>query len=521
MKNKEKKRGFARGLCLLLLLTLTLGVLTSCGNFSYTESNLSDYVKISREDYMGLTVTVSIDPVSDFKVEEKILQLRYQNRSKTAERDGASLRNQTVTAGDVLSIYYQGYTVDENGKKTYLDNTCNFSGDLAELGIGSGSFVSGFEYGLLGRNPKDYSVLKIIKTGTISEDTILYADFVAYYPDGSVKNVTDARLDFSEDLDAEYGEGFREALLGKPIGTAVKAFTATLKTDQISTKVAYSDFTPNFRTTGEENPIVMKTRFPYNYQTESMRLKTVYFNVWIDSAVLYTAPEFDDAFVTDTLKMSEEDLAAFEGDTLTDRARASIRKTLEDEYEEGKRTLAEEELWKILKAKAQFPKLPKSAVEAVEQEYMDDLNQKYASYTENYGSSIGGLEAFAEEYYGLSDGTTYKEYIHSQAEDVVKEKLIFYDILRREEKLPTGEEFDKLYNQAVEDALNYYLKQSSYNKDSFESEEKYNEAVAALKQNILSYYGEDYFREQAYYEALLSYLIDTMTIKTTYPDGAL
>lgn len=520
MKNKEKRR-VLRAFSLMLLFALLLCAMTSCGNFSYTESDLSDYVKITREDYMNQTVTVSIDPVTDMKVEERILQLLYQNRNKTAERDGASLRNQTVTAGDVLSIYYQGYTLDEDGKKTYIENTCNFSSGLVELGIGSGQFISGFEYGLLGKNPKDYSVLKFVKTGAIGEEDIIYADFVAYYPDGSVKSLSDVRLDLSEDLDAEYGEGFRETLIGKPVGTAIKAFTAVLRTDGDTAKIAYSDFTPNFKTTGEENPIVVKARFPYNYSTESLRLQTVYFNVWIDSAVLYTAPEFDDTFVLETLKMSEEDLAAFPGDTVTDRARASIRQTLEEEYEEGKRTLAEEALWKILKEKAVISKLPKSAVEAIEEEYMNDLNQKYATYSENYGASIGGLEAFANEYYGLDGSVTYQEYIHSQAEDVVKEKLIFYHILREENKLPTGEEYEALYEKAVQDALDYYISQSSYNKDSFESEEKYNEAVATLKQNILSYYGEDYFREQAYYEALMEYLIDSMTILTTYPDGAL
>ena len=103
----------------------------------------------------------------------------------------------------------------------------------------------------------------------------------------------------------------------------------------------------------------------------------------------------------------------------------------------------------------------------------------------------------------------------------MKEKLIFYNILRREGKLPTGEEYETLYNKAVDDALSYYLSQSSYDKSTFETEEKYNEAVAKLKSDLLSYYGEEYFREQAYYEALMEYLIDSMTIKTTYPEGAL
>lgn len=609
--NLKKKIRRTRGLCLALLIALLLCLLTSCGAFSYTESDLSDYVRIEREDYFGQTVTVAIDPVTDMKVEERILQLLYQHRDAKAESDGASFRGKTVTAGDELSIYYEGFSVDENGKRTYLENTCNFASGLAELGIGSGSFISGFEYGLLGKNPSDYSTIKIVKSGVIGERDVVYADFTAYYPDGSVKTMTNARLDFSEDLDAEYGTGFREAVLGNTIGKALKAFTATLRTGETSTRVAYSDFTPNFRTeelvqtgtvtegdilyanftvsypdgrdeqkvgvrldlssdldalygagfreailgqtlgeeaedftltltTGdtstevtyrgftpksrvarEESTLIVKTRFPYNYSTESFRLKTVYFKVWIDSAVLYDAPAFDDAFVTETLGMTEEELSAFEGETLTDRARAKIRQTLEEEYEEGKRTLAEEELWKLLKEKASFRELPKSAIETVEQEYLDDLEQKYATYTENYGSSIGGIEAFAAEYYGLDGSTSYKDYIHSQAEDVVKEKLIFYDILRKEEKLPTGEEYETLYNQAVEEALSYYLSQSSYNKDSFESEEKYNEAVAALKKNILSYYGEEYFKEQAYYEALMEYLIDSMTIHTTYPEGAL
>lgn len=512
---------------LLLTVLLLLGTLASCGaGFSYLETDLSSYLTLEEKDYKGLSFTVKLDPVTDLKVEERILQLQYQNRAKDAVKDGASFRNQTVTPGDVLSIYYQGYELDGEGNKVYLDGTCNFSSGLAELGIGSGDFISGFEIGLLGKNPKDYSALQIATGGTVGETDVIYADYVVLQPNSSkFVSYSNVRLDMREDLDAVYGKGFREKLLGKEVGKQIAAFATDAVGEERANadSIAYSDFKINYKTTGEDSPIVVKTRFPYNYQSEELRLKTVYFNVWIDTAVLYDAPAFDDAFVTKTLGMTEEELSAFEGETLTDRAKASIRATLTEEYEDAKRTLAEEALWEHMKKAAAVKKLPEAEVEKTEREYLDDLQEKYEYYSNMYGSTAtqSGLASFATEYYGLDGTVSYTDYIRSQAEDVVKEKLIFYHILRKEDKLPTGETLERLYNESVDEALAYYLSQSQYDKDNYDSEEKYEAAVAALRSDIIEYYGEEYFREQAYYGVLMEYLVGLLEIVVDTPSDYL
>ena len=104
MKTEKRKTGGVRPLALLLLVPLLFLTLTSCGKFSYTESDLSGYLTLSREDYMGLTLTVAIDPVSDMKVEERILKLRYQYRNSTPEcQSQKSDRDGGRRAFDLLS----------------------------------------------------------------------------------------------------------------------------------------------------------------------------------------------------------------------------------------------------------------------------------------------------------------------------------------------------------------------------------------------------------------------------------
>lgn len=519
-KRSHPARICARGGVLALVLALCLSFFTACGgSFSFSETDLSAYIGIEETDYRGLSFTVKLDPVTDLKVDERILQLQYQNRSDKPQKDGASFRNRIVTAGDVLSIYYQGYEIDAEGNKIYLENTCNFSSGLAELGIGSGDFISGFEIGLLGKDPKQHSSLSIFKAGTVGESDVIYVDYVALAPESNrFVSYSDVRLDLSEDLDAVYGAGFREKLIGKTVGGTVAAFATDLADENgDTTSIAYSDFKINYRTQGEENPIVVKTRFPYNYQSEELRLKTVYFNVWIDSAVLYDAPEFNDDFVTETLGMTEEELSAYPGETLTERARESIRQVLLEEYEEAKASLAEEELWAHMKSAATLRKLPESEVAKTEEEYLSDLQEKYSYYSGYYDS----LTAFATDYYGLDGSMTYTEYIRAQAEDVVKEKLIFYYILRKENKLPTGEELTRLYDEQVDEALAYYLSQSQYDRENYDSDEKYEAAVASLRTDIVNYYGAEYFREQAYYGVLMEDLIGDLTITVETPDDYL
>ena len=111
-----------------------------------------DYVKLG--DYKGLEVTLASTDVTDEEVEQQV-ETNLNNNDKSEE-----IKEGTVENGDVANIDYEGKL---NGKA--------FDGGTAEgydLTIGSGSFIDGFEDGLIGKKigdtvdlnltfPKDYS----------------------------------------------------------------------------------------------------------------------------------------------------------------------------------------------------------------------------------------------------------------------------------------------------------------------------------------------------------------------------
>lgn len=111
-----------------------------------------DYVKLG--DYKGLEVTLASTDVTDEEVEQQV-ETNLNNNDKSEE-----IKEGTVENGDVANIDYEGKL---NGKA--------FDGGTAkgyDLTIGSGSFIDGFEDGLIGKKigdtvdlnltfPKDYS----------------------------------------------------------------------------------------------------------------------------------------------------------------------------------------------------------------------------------------------------------------------------------------------------------------------------------------------------------------------------
>ena len=116
--------------------------------------DLSEYVEIDEQYYKGYTVNFNPYAVNELEIENYIIQAlcNYKEKEPTKSGDGI------ITAGDVVYIYYKGYYIGENGEEVFFaggDNTASAS--PAELEIGSGSFVLGFEYNLIGKNPSDYS----------------------------------------------------------------------------------------------------------------------------------------------------------------------------------------------------------------------------------------------------------------------------------------------------------------------------------------------------------------------------
>lgn len=491
-----------------ILVTAAVGIanmVRAQHRFNYLTDDISRYINFSGS-YEDITLDISIDAVTESDIDEYIAKKLVENKSKTPRYNGAGVKNMPISVGDVAHIYYRGYTV-EDGKEIEVDNACNFSSSTPdELEIGSGSFIPGFELGLVGKNPKDHTKLERVKSGLVLDNMVIYITYSALYPDGSGAVDAFARIDLSGDVDGTFGEGFEEYIIKKEIGKEITD-AKTFKTEDGDT--IYYDITVNYATKNEENPITVSAYFPYDYSEESLRCKEVFFDVYVEYVVMYDTPELTDEFVSETLKMNDTNLEGCDGATLAEKYRSFVRNKLNEEYEKEYATVVEDSLWVKLAENTTVKEYPASAVSEVYDEYYSDLLIQY----ENYGTSYSSISAFAYTYYEITDGTDYKTYITNQAKAVVKEKLIFYYVARTENLLPTAEEKDAIVQRTLQEYVDYYLENdSSYDRDKFDSDEKYNEAVEKLRSDLLKYYGQTYFDEIAYYEVVSEKMIDSINI---------
>lgn len=118
----------------------------------FLNDDLSSYVVISEKYYKNYTVVVDPNRVSALDIENKIIQVlcKYKSKEKV---DGDGI----ISVGDVAKIYYKGYYM-KDGEPCYFDGGSNMnSSSPHSLEIGSGGFIPGFEYNLIGKNPAEYS----------------------------------------------------------------------------------------------------------------------------------------------------------------------------------------------------------------------------------------------------------------------------------------------------------------------------------------------------------------------------
>ena len=549
----------------------------------YMNDNLSKYISISKDAYTGITVEVSgVDPVQDYDVENAILQALCANKDKNALFEGTLMKNQTLTAGDVVYLHYRGYTIGDDGKRVYFDGGCNFSSDAAELELGSGGFIPGFELNLIGKNAKDYSSFsKIESVGAIGENdkivitysrelndgaksgtkcavvdlslgqaeldtkygTLFYSSIVGkqygpiadfkvetdnggetfkdvtvyratgegdliqitysgYFFDGGVVSSQSAIIDLSDpDVDKKFGEGFRDFFInGAPIGT--KALNESGKSATLNTKAgdkeinSFYDITVSYVYETGDNPLTVECYFPLDYQEATLQGKTAYFDVYIKNALIYDTPEFNDAFITDTLKLTREDLKDYEGDTLTDKYTAKVRADLEKTYQDNINTATDEKIWEVLMKEATFKTLPKNDVRDFYDSYYADIMSQFSQYQSYYET----FDAFAREYLGLSSNADWSAELTAIAEDAVKQKLVFYYVIRDNGYTITDEKIYERYVELADQYFESYLKNVGCKRENYDTDAAYEKAVKDHRASYDNYYNEEYFRENIIYE---------------------
>lgn len=528
--NAEKTEGVKKISEKNLALIITAGVLalifiaaavfslvqaiTSDAWFDYMKSDLTQYIEFS-EDYKNFKVNVDIAKPHDIDVDVTILNLIYEDR-KINEKYGNNpiTSPYTISAGDDVAIWYNGYLLDEDGNKVYVSGMSNFTGTSPyTLSIGSNGFVPGFELNLIGKNTGDYSKFNKITSGRVTDNLIVYVSYTLPNATDSTKTdkYTTVRMDLSEDLDAKYGAGFEAALMELNVGAAKTTVKATLNDKEIT----YSDFTVDFAVDGNATPMLIECYFPYDYSNNTdLRNETAYFEVYVDSIVDYICPEFTDDYIkekfsSDDFTVTVEELEKLEGDTLVEKYRNFAKKTLDEVYELSYASLVESAVWSHYSSIVKVKKYPQSKVDEMYNYYMDELTSIYISNGGMaYDSSSGqyktydSLEAYIPAYLGLSSSQNWKTYITDMAKNAVKERMTMYYLLRYENLIPSTTEFNdrisEIRQEYVDEYVAQYLEYEGKTKDDY-TEEEYAKVVADCTDEILSYYDADYFTTRVYY----------------------
>ncbi len=495
-----------RIICLLLTVILTMSallLLSACGgNLNYMKADLGKYIELSEEDYKNFNLEIDFDEVTFADADRKIMNLLYQNKSKEPKYNGADVLNIPISIGDKVWLYYRGYTTDSSGREYEIDGACNFfSGNAHALDIGSLGFIFGFEESLIGKNPADYPKLELRDDGSVKDGDVIYVTYEALLPSGETDSAKSKRIDLSRaDTNLIYGNGFREFFVGKSIGEKLDA--ATFKHEMGD--AVYYDIKVEYATSCESSPLTITAHFPHNYDEHSLRGKDVYFDVYIKHTNVYDVPEYNDSFVEQTLNFTEEQLMQYEGSTLAEKHRAYLFEEAKRANEEERAALTEEALWKHLREKVKIKKLPKNDVKVVYDEYYYEV----MTYYEYYSSAYSSVDAFAAQYLKITDGTNWLDYIQKQSEDVITEKLMFYYIARREKLLPEGEIYQELYEEVVSEYLEYYSDEIYKEElDKITDQAEREKRLLEIREEMLDYYGKDYFAEMVYYDYAMDDII--------------
>ncbi len=522
IRQREEKRARATKLGLVIFAVVSLiaivgviviGVVSNyirSKSLDFLGDDLSRYIYISKEDYSSFTAEVMLDEVRDVDVETALIRKLCRYKSTEASEGGQLRRNITVRPGHEVELYYRGYYLDDNGNKCYFDGGCNFSDSKPKTQeIGTNVLVSqmyvGFEYGLVGKNAADYSELVKDESGVVEAGDII---LLKYTSSSGTSQGMRKIIDLSESrVDEIWGEGFSEFFVGKPVGERIDGYLTV--EDEEGTTV-YMDMTVEAVYDTGDNPLEVIAYAPRNASTQEELLdKELHYEVFIGRSIVYDSPEADDAFVTEKLGLTESDLSAYEGDSLIDKYRSLLREELEEEIADERASQIENALWEHYMAKATVKRLP---YKEVEDYYRSYLTRMLTEYENNGGSAYGGIDSYAATQLDLAPGEDWQDYLRESAKTAVKEKLVFYYVMREEGFVPNEEEYEKEYNEFFDERLYAAAESAGVLPEKYDDYDEYLEALDELREELLYELGESYFVENAIFGFALRKMINFATV---------
>jgi FKBP-type peptidyl-prolyl cis-trans isomerase (trigger factor) len=495
-------------IAVLLALCLTLA---SCGGgYPYMKRNLSKYVTLSREDYIGIPLTLTEDyTVTEEDIDKEIGLIRLAHRELV--KKGLTLGK--VAWGDDAYIYYWG-TYKKNGYDIQFNGGTNMSDRSAyQLPIGSGTFIEGFEDGLIGIRASNTSMTRDNVNGgsTIKAGQIVYLNVDYRYDDGTGKVTSGEFIDLRVDLadpgifaalltGGENGESFADTFLGKKVGDGFdfgygkNATNGRLTFDWDGNGTASEKLAISGKIVGiaEETSVEVKANFPKDYGNEELNGVEATFHVVVTMVDKYTVPALTEEMVKEEFSDFDKGEEEFEV-----ALRAYLRDMLEEEADTTRKNDLRDLIFEHLKEKAKFTgKYPKKALKEAYGEQYDLYESEYYYYCDyvkqQYGSEYSGdIEDYVAFQYGLAEDVSLKDYLNAEAKNIVREKLLLYSIIKAE---------------------GWDLTDAEYDEESEKVLAQFAKSYSSTPEKILNTLGEDYIYEYVLFKKAINKLIDASVI---------
>ncbi len=494
------------------ILVSVIGSVIRSERIDYMKDDLSKYIYISPEDYKSYNVLAKVDPVDELAVEDSIMQMLYMYRDRTLAFGGQWLVNlpknaagevvRKLAVGDAVEYRYRAYMLREDGSRDDLgEGFCNFgSENPAGLDIGEGTTYLGFEYGMIGKDPAEYSRFEAVADRPIAEGDFIKLTYSKVTPNSHQEKTTEYISVKAEDCDPIYGEGFAEFLIGRSLGETDDYFIVT---EDDGRKISYLGIKVESIYDVGDNPLTIEARTSVHEAEEKLAGKTIYFDVYIERMkLLENPPVLDPMFITEKLKLSAAELEKYEGDTPDEKFRSYVVKGIEDSAKAELADVIEDAMWEHYRKTVKIKRLPEGDVLDYYNGYVEELTAQYNAAADNYNS----LAEYAMLHLELDRDDNWLDHMRELAENRVTEKIIFYYIIRNEKITPNNKEYRELYDKIVEEHLSSFLSQIGCTRDKYDTEDDYNKAVARYKETMLAAYGEEYFDENV----IFMHAIDTL-----------
>lgn len=507
---KKMPRWAVIAICAVLAAAIVVGCVIfalSSRRLDFTRDNLAKYITVYENSYKGLSFTTDEPPVTEREVEWEIVKLLAANKGE-AEYGGVKRSFVNISAGDEIELYYRGYRIVD-GVREYFSGGCNLADLVSEktqeekekdyIEIGSGKIL--FEGELVGVDTRDYARLSASESGTVKKNDIIYITYSVTTAQGESKQGQTTYIDLSGDeAERVFGTGFSDFIVGKPIGEKITDGFLTENDD------TYLDITVNatFERTENKEVLTVQTRFPSSYQEASLAGETAYFDIFVMAGIEYSVPEFDESFIFDKLKQSEDSLKNYSGKDTVEKYKSKLEESLIAARTETIESAVKDMIWASLLEKVTVKSLPTREVREFYNLFISQLEMEFSNYESIYPS----FASFVLDYFSLEANANWEDYVWSLAEDALIEKLVLYYVARREGLSPR----DKAYIELRDGIIEEYLEYVGCLRENFKSDAEYEAARTIRLSAMTDYYGEDYFDHVAFDEYVTSRLVRYVNI---------